>query len=93
MIIPAYGSFPFVGLSTLLRKLDSQDQVIVPKPVHLLGSSNGVITISVTDESKALCSTSLAVFRQEDSCDTTCTAEQLAELVLFCVLGYLENGQ
>lgn len=75
-------------LLSLLRKLDSQNQMLETKAVHLGRSLLGVGTIHVADESKALGHAGFPVLGKEHSGDATEALEHVAQLAL---LGHLGN--
>lgn len=77
------------NLGGLLGKLDSENQVLETKAIHVRASLRSVLAVCVRDESEALGHAGLAILGQEDSCDVAVSGEELAELVLLCKLGNL----
>lgn len=76
-------------LSSLLGKLNTQDQVSVTETVHLLTCYSSIGTIDKRNESEALGATCFAVFGQEDAGDATETFEEGAKFVFFGEFGDL----
>lgn len=78
-----------VLLSTLLRKLDSQDQMPKTVPIHLLARSCGVAAIRVRHKCKTLGPTRFAVFGEEDASDPAVALEHFAKIGFFGKFGDL----
>ena len=88
-LLPSLVPTKFAHLSSLLGKLDAENQVLETKAIHVRASLRSVVAVRVGNEGKALGHTSLSVLGQEDSCDVTVSAEECAKLVLLCKLGNL----
>lgn len=81
-----------VRLGGPLGELDAQDQMSVTLTVHLLACPCSLRPVNKTDESKTFSTTSLSVFCEEDSCNTTKALEHVAKFLFFCHLGDLDNS-
>jgi hypothetical protein len=77
-------------LGGLLRKLNTQDQVVVTKAVDLLTSPLSIISVCVADECEALSTVRLAVLGKEDTSNTAPAREEVAKFVFFGVFGDLD---
>lgn len=76
-------------LSSLLGKLDAENQVLETKAIHVRASLCSVVAVCVGNEGEALGHAGFAVLGKEDSCDVAVSREECAELVLLCKLGNL----
>lgn len=76
-------------LRCLLGKLDSEDEVLETKAVHLVAGSDGVVAVEVADEGKSLGEARLAVLGQEDALDTAKPLKQVTQLALLRHLRHL----
>ena len=76
-------------LSSPLREFDSENQMPVSKPVHLLARLGRIRSVDEADKGKALRPASVSIFGEEYSCDATKTLEQVSEFLFFGHFGNL----
>lgn len=69
---------------SLLRKLDSENEMLEAPAVHLVTCLDGVLAVGKTDEGKALGETCIPVFGEEHPGDATEMLEHFAKLLLLC---------
>jgi hypothetical protein len=72
---------------SLTRPLHVQDQAVVSTPMHLVHRALRHCPLFKTDKRKALPNAGVTVAADIDAHDTPKRAEQLAQVVLLCVLG------
>ena len=75
--------------SSLFRKLDLEDQMVVTIAVELVQSLASVASVCKTDKGETLCSSCLSVLGQKYTCDTAEPLEEVAHLVFLCKLADL----
>ena len=78
-------------LRRLLRKLDPQDQVIIPEPIDLLTRLRRIVAIRKTHKRESLSPSRLPILREEHPRHPPISPEQVPQFILLRILTHVRN--